>query len=234
MAGEDVFTRWSQSKRERILTSRVEPTQAIARAIEKAKRPPAVWVNASAVGYYGSTGDKPVDETSPAGADRLAEVCKQWESAQTDCLCPETKLSTIRIGFVLGRGGGAFPLLRRLTKLLLGSALGSGKQWVPWIHVDDVARIFALAVDQRLEGPLNAVGPYPVTNAQLMTELRKQMRRPWAPNVPKPVLSLGALIKLPPTEVTLASQRALPGRLQTLGFDYKFPTLESALADLLA
>ena len=233
VVGENVFTHWTDEKKARLMNSRVEPTKAIAQAIDQCKNPPASWVNASAVGYYGDTGDTQVTETSPPGNDFLAEICKNWEAAQAECTCQHTKKCAVRIGFVLGKDGGAFPILRKLTKSFLGSQQGSGKQWVPWIHVEDLARVFRLCVEQRLESPIKGVGSQPVTNAELMSTLRKQMHRPWTPPAPKLAFALGSLVTLPPTGVTLASQRAMPARLEYLQFQYKFPTLDLAISDLL-
>lgn len=233
VVGENVFTHWTEEKKARLMGSRVEPTKAIAQAIDSCMNPPASWVNASAVGYYGDTGDNQVTETSPPGNDFLAGICKNWEAAQAECTSQHTKKAAVRIGFVLGKDGGAFPILRKLTKSFLGSQQGSGNQWVPWIHLDDLARIFRLCVEERLESPINGVGLEPVTNAELMATLRLQMHRPWAPPAPKFALALGSLLALPPTEVTLASQRAMPARLEYLKFEYKFPTLDQAIGDLL-
>lgn len=232
VVGESVFTHWTEEKKKQMLSSRVDPTKAIGAAIAKCKKQPAVWVNASAVGYYGNVYE-PVNEWSPAGDDFLAEVCKNWEAAQEESNTPRTKKCQARIGFVLGNGGGGFPILKKLTKLFLGSAQGSGRQYCAWIHIDDIAGAFHFCVDRQLEGPVNFVGPEPVTNLHLMEELRQKMHRPWAPNVPKFALKIGSAVALPPTEVTLASQRVLPDRLKALEYNYRFPTLDKALEDLL-
>jgi uncharacterized protein (TIGR01777 family) len=232
VVGESVFTHWSDEKRKQILSSRVEPTRAIGQAIAKCENPPAAWVNASAVGYYGSVYE-PTTEASPPGNDFLADVCKQWEGAQNEFELLLTNKSQVRIGFVLGRDGGAFPMLQKLTKFGLGSAQGDGKQWMGWIHIEDVTAIFALCVDKRRQGPVNATAPNPVTNAEFMAKLREAMHRPWAPNMPKIALKLGSLGPLPPTEVTLSSQRVLPQQVQQLGYQFKFTHLDDALKDLL-
>jgi uncharacterized protein (TIGR01777 family) len=232
VVGESVFTHWTEEKKERMMSSRVEPTKAIGQAIARCKKPPAIWINASAVGYYGSIYN-PANEWSPAGDDFLAEVCKNWEQAQETAETPKTKKCQIRIGFVLGKNGGAFPVLKKLTASFLGSAIGSGKQFVAWIHVKDLAGSIAFCVDRQLEGPVNLVGPHPITNEELMANLRRLMHRPWVPKVPKFVLSLGSTITLPPPEVTLASQNVFPERLQALEYQYRFPNLDSALKDLL-
>ncbi len=232
VVGENVFTHWTEEKKKRMMSSRVEPTKAIGDAIKRCKKPPAVWVNASAVGYYGSTYE-PANEWSPSGNDYLAEVCRNWEAAQEEAQAPATKKCRARIGFVLGKDGGAFPVLKRLTGLLLGSAQGSGKQFCAWIHVADVAGAFRFCVERQLEGPVNLVGPSPVTNNELMEKLRQKMHRPWVPNVPRFVLQIGSAVALPPPEVTLASQNAVPERLQALSYPYRFETLDSAFDDLL-
>ena len=233
VVGESVFAHWTEDKKKRIISSRVDPARALGQAITQMQNPPKVWVNASAVGYYGSIYD-PATESSPPGNDFLAEVCKRWEAAQLESDTPRTKKSQTRIGFVLGNGGGAFPMLRKLTKIFLGSAQGSGKQYMAWVHVKDVAGAFRFCVEQQLEGPINVVGPQPCTNNELMAALRKKMHRPWVPNVPKFILALGSAFALPPTEVSLASQNALPERLKQLDYKFRYSTLDATLGDLLA
>ena len=232
VVGETVFTRWTDEKYQSMISSRVDSTKAIGQAIAKCKKPPPVWVNASAVGYYGSVYD-PTNEWSPPGSDHLADICKQWEEAQQETNTPRTRKCQARMGFVLGQGGGAFPMLRKLTRLFLGSALGSGKHFVAWVHVEDVVGAIRFCVERQLEGPVNVVGPQAVTNAELMATLRKEMHRPWVPNVPKFILTFASAFALPPTEVTLASQNVFPERLKALEYPYRFPTLDSALEDLL-
>ena len=232
VVGENVFTHWTDEKKKLFISSRVDPTKAIGEAITQCKNPPQSWVNASAVGYYGSVYE-PTTESGPLGSDFLAEVCKEWEAAQEEH-SGATKKARVRIGFVLGKDGGAFPILKKLTTAFLGSAQGDGNQWMGWVHVKDVAGIFRMCVERRLEGPINATAPTPVTNSDFMKELRHEMHRPWAPNVPKFALSLGSSIALPPPEVTLASQRVLPARALELGYNFRFPTLKVALEDLLS
>jgi uncharacterized protein len=232
VVGESVFTHWTEEKKQRLMSTRVEPTKLIGEAIKRCKKPPAMWVNASAVGYYGST-QQPANEWSPPGADFLAQICQNWEAAQEDAQTPNTRKCSARIGFVLGRDGGGFPILRRLTKLFLGSAQGAGKQYCAWVHVDDVAGAFRFCIERHLEGPVNIVGPEPVTNAALMRLLRRKLHRPWVPNVPKLFLEIGSAFALPPVEVTLSSQRVVSERLRSLEYPYRFPTLDGAIDDLL-
>jgi uncharacterized protein (TIGR01777 family) len=233
VVGENVFTHWTDEKKREFISSRVDPTRVLGEAIKQCNTPPQAWVNASAVGYYGSVYE-PTTEIAAAGTDYLAEVCKQWEAAQIEADCPATHKSRVRIGFVLGKEGGAFPILRKLTASFLGSAQGDGNQWVGWIHVEDVARIFRFCVEHGVDGPINATAPSPLENNAFMARLRQEMHRPWVPNVPKFALKLGSLVALPPPEVTLSSQHALPKRALELGYKFRFPTLYSALKDLLA
>lgn len=233
LSGKSAFGRWTPEHRRAILRSRVEPTEAIGKAIQACKTPPPVWVNASAVGFYGDTGDKEVDEFGSLAQDPLAEVCRKWEAAQMDHDREGVRKVRLRIGFVLGRNGGAFPLLRRLTLCFLGSAIGSGRQWVPWIHLRDLCSCFRTCIESDVAGPVNGVGPEPVTNNQMMAELRRALRRPWAPNVPAPLLKLGEIFGLPPASVTLTSSRVRSSILPELGFRYRFPTLPSAFEDLV-
>lgn len=234
LAGKEILGRWTQESKRQFLTSRVDSTATLARAVEQCQVPPLSWLNASAVGYYGEQGEKVLDENSPSGSNYLAALCREWEAAQESCRASTAK-ARMRIGFVLGRGGGAFPILRKLTQAFLGSALGSGRQWVPWIHLEDLARAFVFCAENRVEGPVNAVGPNPARNAQLMEALRSVLHRPWAPNVPKALLRAASYVALPPPEeTTLISQRVIPARLNELAFEFRHPMLERALQALAA
>lgn len=227
VSGEPIFPFWTEAKKRRILASRLEPTTAICQAIKECARTPAVWINASAVGYYGDTGDATTDERGAAGTDFLAKVCREWEDAQSGCET-NTRRVTVRIGLPLGHRGGALPMLARLTKFYIGGSIGNGKQWIPWIAIDDLAALFRWCVESDVNGPVNGVGPGPVTNAELMATMRKVMGRPFAPSVPAAILKLGQVIKLP-TDLLLNSSRVVSSMLQSKGFEYRFNDLESAL-----
>jgi uncharacterized protein (TIGR01777 family) len=215
-----------------IAASRVNSVKAIAAAIENLAAPPLVWVQASAVGYYGDTGARLCDESAPAGSDALAEVCRQWEDAFTAVKTPARKV-TLRLGFVLGRESGALPVLRTLTRFFLGGAAGNGRQYVSWIHLADVAAIFKAAVtDDSFSGVINAVGPQAVTNAELMRTLRAVMHRPWSPPAPALAIKLGARLMGSEGSLALISQRCEPKKLRERGFRFQFPELYAALTDL--
>jgi hypothetical protein len=216
-----------------IIGSRVNSVNVIARALERMKSPPRVWVQASAVGFYGDTKDQPCDETAPVGNDPLAKVCDDWEAAFVAAKSPDTRKVTLRIGFVLGRDGGALPVLTRLTKLFLGGAAGDGRQYISWIHLADLVQMFVAAVEgETLPGVFNAVAPNAVTNAEFMRELRHVWHRPWSPPVPKLAVKLGAWLMRSEPSLALISQRCLPGRFYAAGFSFQFPDLPAALNDL--
>lgn len=233
LSGQSVFGRWTPERRRAVKSSRVVSTRLIGQALAQAKSPPPAWINASAVGYYGHTGDALVDEESPSGSDYMAEVCREWEAAQDEAELPDTRKVRVRIGFVLGHNGGAFPLLYRLTRLFLGSAIGTGRQWVPWVHLRDLTSMFVSLIESDIAGVVNGVGPAPVRNSQLMAAMRKVVGRPWVPNVPVPILKLGEIFGLPPTDVAVCSSRVVSSVLPEMGFRYQFPTLKSALDDLV-
>lgn len=233
LTGKPINCRHTAENLRAILASRVDSVTALATALAAATRPPRVWVQASAVGYYGDTGAVACDEAAPAGDDTLARICREWEGSFAAAVLPSTQKVTLRIGVVLGRDGGALPLLSKLTRCFLGGAAGNGRQYVSWIHLDDLVAMFVAAVeDQRLSGPFNAVSPLPVTNRELMSQLRQTFHRPWSPPVPAPALKLGAWLMGTESSLALISQRCLPKRFLEHGFHLRFPELPGALRDL--
>lgn len=233
LAGASIFQRWTPAYKKTILDSRVRSTRNLVQALESRHSPePAVLVSASAVGYYGMTGDQELDESSPGGPDFLAQVCRQWEAEATQAQHAGARVALTRFGIVLGEHGGALDQMLPLFRRGLGGPLGSGRQWFSWIHQRDLVAALALALsDPRVQGPMNCTAPQPVTNRQLARALGKALDRPaWLPAPAFAVrLALGEL-----GSVALAGQRVLPRLLLALGFEFGFPTLEAALADLLA
>lgn len=216
-----------------IAASRVNSVRAIAAAIGQVKNPPRAWVQASAVGFYGDAGDAVRDENSFAGADALAEVCRQWEAAFAAADVPRTRKITLRIGVVLGRDGGALPVLAKMTRFFLGGAAGSGRQYISWIHIADLtAMVAAVVADEKLSGIFNAVAPDPVTNAEFMRELRHALRRPWNPPAPEFAVKLGARLTGSEGSLALVSQRCAPKRFLEAGFKFRFVDVAAALNDL--
>src|ERR1017187_1121456 len=216
-----------------IIASRVNSVNAIAAAIGKVEKPPRVWVQASATGFYGDTGDIACDESAPAGSNALAQICRQWEAACAAANVPQTRQVTLRIGFVLGRDGGALPVLSKMTKYFLGGAAGSGRQFISWIHLADLTQMFAAAVEnKKLSGTFNAVAPNAITNAEFMHELRRALHRPWSPPAPAFAVKLGARLMGSEGSLALASQRCAPKKFLAAGFQFQFADLASALNDL--
>jgi len=216
-----------------ILDSRVKSVHAIAAAIEHVKIPPKVWLQASAVGYYGNSGDRICDEDAPPGNDTLTMICKQWETAFNSAKNPKTRKVLMRIGFVLGHDGGALPIVATLTKWFLGGRAGSGQHFISWIHIADLARMFIEAAEvQTLYGTFNAVGPEPATNAEFMRTLRKVLHRPWSPSVPEFAIRIGARLMKTEPSLALAGCRCVPKRFQENNFRFQFNHLRTALEEI--
>ena len=234
LAGESVAEgRWSEAKKARIMDSRVRGTEAVVSALAAlpAEKRPPVLVSASAVGYYGDRGDEELTEESAPGSDFLAEVCKAWEREARKAEALGVRVVCLRIGIVLGEDGGALSKMLTPFKLGVGGRLGSGQQWMPWIHRDDLVGLIRFAIDQgALSGPVNAAAPKPVINRDFTSILASALHRPAF--LPAPGfglrLALGEF-----AEVLLGSQRVLPERALEAGYSFRFPQLEGALAAIL-
>ncbi len=227
LAGESIGKRrWDMSVKEEILASRVRTTRAIVKAINSKIIHSDVLINGSAVGYYGARGDEEVTESEHAGSDFLAEVCQKWEDEAYKVKNGLTRVVTLRTGIVLGDEGA----LNKMTipyKYYLGGPLGSGKQWLSWIHVEDLTRIIQFIIEHKeIKGPVNAVSPNPSTMKEFSKALGKTMNRPsWMP-VPEFLLKI-AMGQM--SEMLVHGQKAVPGIISEAGFEYKFPKLEEAL-----
>ncbi len=222
LAGRSINCRFAEENRSQILDSRVNSTHALANAVAGTATPPPLFVQTSGIGYYRSSDERVIDENAPAGSDFMAEVCRHWEGALHEFALPATRKVILRIGIVLGRSGGALSVLERLAKAYLGGAAGSGRQFVSWIHIDDLMRIAVAAIELHdLSGVFNATTPNPVTNAELMRELRRVLRRPWSPPVPAPLVRLGGWLMGREGGLALQSFRILPKRLLDAGFTFE-------------
>jgi uncharacterized protein (TIGR01777 family) len=231
LAGEPLFGGpFNAARRRRVRDSRVDSTCALAAALAAlpTDERPAVWVCASAVGFYGSRGDESLSEQAGPGRGFLAELCGDWEAATRPAAEVGVRVVNLRIGIALAREGGALALMRRPFALGLGGRLGDGQQWVPWIQLDDLVALLRFALDEEsLSGPLNAVGPAPARNAALTTALSRVLRRPALIPVPGFAIRL-ALGEL--ADELLGSKRVLPERALAAGFRFAHPELEEALA----
>ena len=232
LAGATVSKRWTTKYKQEIFDSRTRTAETLFRAIAKLPQHNIkTFVSASAVGFYKSNFDETYVESDGPGNDFLSQVCQHWEAASDKMQQLGLRVGKLRIGIVLGRGGGVLGQLEPITKLGLGAPLGNGKQWMSWIHLTDLARLFVFALEnQKVTGAINAGGPAPVTNRELSKALAKTLHRPFiAPAVPAFALKL-ALGEM--AAIALMSQKVSEAKTKKLGFDYQFQTLEAALNDL--
>jgi uncharacterized protein len=230
LAGESILGLWTRDKRRRILESRVQGTRRLVEGIAAAPVKPRVLVSASAIGFYGDTGDRVVDEASPAGTGFLAEVAQAWEAEAVKAEALGVRVVRLRIGFVLGRDGGAMRLIRPVFRLGLGGRLGSGRQWMSCIEVGDLAVMVVRCLhDESLSGPVNAVMPEPVTNAEFTRAVARSVHRPALFPVPAFALRLvlGDL-----SHLLLDSQRVVPKTLHAQAFAYRYASISTAMSGL--
>lgn len=231
LAGESVAEgRWTSAQKARIRESRVVGTRNLVAGIARAEPRPRVLVSASAVGYYGDRGEEELTEASAPGNDFLAEVCVEWERAARVAEQHGVRVVLARTGIVLGQGGA---LAKMLTPFRLGAGgpLGNGRQWMPWIHVADLARLYLHAADTTsIQGPMNAVGPHPVRNSEFTKALGRALHRPAF--MPAPYLGL-RLVFGEFAKVLFASQRVIPRVALDTGFHFEYPQIAAALAEIL-
>jgi uncharacterized protein (TIGR01777 family) len=233
LAGKSINCRHTASNRREIVDSRINAVRVLGEAIKQSTAPPRAFVQASAVGVYGNTGDRWCDEQAPHGEGFMVEVCDQWERASEEIKASNLRISILRIGFALGPGGGALEYLARLTRCFLGGHIGTGRQFISWIHVADLNRMFLWAIErEKIRGMFNATSPSPVTNAEFMDELRWALRRPWSPPVPALAAYVGAWVMRTEASLALTGQRCEPQRFRDEGFVFEFPNLRVALADV--
>jgi len=234
LAGHTINCRHTPENQKRIVTSRVNSVRAITEAIRDYQTPPAVLVQGSAIGFYGDTGDTACDESAANGSGFRAEACRAWEAALDPATLPQTRCVTLRTGVVLGRDGGALPMLAQITRWFLGGAVGSGRQFISWIHQQDFNRIILAAIEHPdWRGTYNGTAPNPVTNAEFMRELRRALHRPWSPPAPAFAVRLLAPWIGTDASLALASERVVPRRLLESGFNFSFPHVRAALEEIL-
>ncbi len=232
LAGASIFDRWTKKHKKAIRDSRVLTTRNLVTALSGREGKETVLLSTSAVGYYGFCGDEELNENNAPGSDFLASVTREWESSALEAEELGVRVVLCRFGIVLGSGGGALAELLPFFRKGLGSPLGSGKQWVSWIHEQDLVDIYLFLIEQKGEkGPINCTAPNPVTNKELTKALGEALEKPTVmPAVP------AFVIKLKMGEVgsvLLNGQKVLPQRLLDMGFDFRFPGIREALKDLL-
>jgi uncharacterized protein (TIGR01777 family) len=229
LAGEPVAQRWNDEVRARIRDSRILGTRKLVEAISRAREKPAVLVSASAIGIYGDRGDEILTESSPLGSGFLADVCRDWESEADRAERLGLRVVRMRIGVVLGKDGGALAKMAPVFRAFAGGRLGSGQQWMPWIHVDDLAKLFVHAIENQVQGVWNATAPNPVSNSEFTRELARAVHRPAL--LPVPAFALRVAFGEFGYHM-LESARVIPEAALKAGFEFDYPTLDKAFAAL--
>ena len=229
LAGESIAAkRWSDAQKQRIEDTRLRATRSLVQAINAAKSPPSVFISGSAVGYYGPHGDDVVTEETAAGLDFLARVCVKWEADAARATSKRTRVIALRTGLVLDKTGGALPRIALPFQLFAGGPVGSGRQYWPWIHLDDWVEMVRWAiVTAGLSGPVNATAPNPVTSTDFAHHLGHALSRPAF--LPAPAFALRFILGEMADALLLSGQRALPAKAQGLWFTYRYPHLADAL-----
>lgn len=235
LAGKSVDCRYNEKNKAEILASRIESTKILNEAILKCKNPPKHFINSSTATIYRHSEDKEMDEYSgEIGNDFSMNVAKSWEETFYEVETPKTLKTAIRTSIVLGKNGGAFVPLKKLTQLGLGGKNGSEKQFISWIHEKDFARAIAFIIEKELSGSINVVAPKPIRNKEFMKKLQKAMGIPFGLSISKSLLEFGAKIIKTETELVLKSRNVIPKRLTENGFDFEFADLEKTFKNLLS
>jgi uncharacterized protein (TIGR01777 family) len=230
LAGSPVAQRWSASAKQDIRESRVAGTRNLVQALSKLRRKPGVLICASAIGYYGSRGDEVLVESAAPGSGYLAEVCVAWEKEAQAAEALGMRVVRVRTGIVLDARGGALPRMLPPFRMGAGGKLGSGRHWMSWIHLEDLAALFQFVLTTPVSGAVNGVAPNPVTNAGFTRALAAAVHRPAI--FPVPAFALRLLFG-EMSEILLASQRVKPQAAESAGFTFRFPELAGALAAVL-
>lgn len=231
LMGEPVAQRWTPQAKDRIRRSRIDSTRQIVSAIAGLRHKPSVLISASAIGYYGNRGDEILTEASMPGVGFLADVCINWEYEAARARDLGLRVAIIRIATVLGREGGALPKMLTPFRWGIGGRFGSGKQWLSWIHIADLARLFLFAADTKVSGALNGSSPKPVTNAEFTRILARAVHRPAIFPIPQFALNL-ALGEM--SDFLFDSLRVVPATTEKAGFTFEHPDLTEALPNLLS
>lgn len=221
--------RWTPDYKRQLTVSRVGSTRALSDLLAGLRNPPKTLIAASAIGIYGNRGDEKLDESSAPGSGFLADVCRQWEEATQAAQRAGIRVVHVRFGVVLGNGPGALGKMLPIFRLGLGGRLGSGRQWMSWVSLEDAIAVVLFVLEHsELAGPVNLTAPNPVTNAQFTRALARQLHRPAL--LPAPAFALRLALGEMANEALLSSERAFPTKLLAAGFRFAHPTIEDALA----
>ncbi|APH05607.1 TIGR01777 family oxidoreductase [Bacillus weihaiensis] len=230
--GKSVNCIYTKKNKQALIESRIHSVKVLQEAILSCKNPPQAFVQAGSLAIYGNT-KQVCEETSEHGEGFSVEICEKWEEQFFRVELPETRKVLYRIGFVLGKGGGALDPLKKLVSLNLGGTVGSGTQYISWLHIDDCNEMFVKAIEEKTyEGIFNATSPTPVTNKEFMKSLRKVMGKGWSPPAPAPLVWLGAytVMRTEPS-LALTGRNCIPKRLLDQHFSFQYVELEHALKD---
>ncbi len=235
LTGKSVNCRYNQKNKEEIIRSRVDSTNVLAQAVKQLQSAPKLWINASSATIYRDSEDKEMDEyTGEVGSGFSVDVCKQWEAAFNKADVPGTRKLMLRISMVLGHGGGIIPEMKGLVKKGLGGKMGSGNQYMSWIHESDfLAALRFLIENEKAEGAFNITSPNPIRNKDFMALMRKIMNQKFGLPATKWMLEIGAVFLKTETELILKSRRVVPARLLKEGFTFKYATVDQAFKNLL-
>jgi hypothetical protein len=233
LAGASIAgARWTRQRKQLLRSSRVDTTRALVEALARMSARPRVLVSASATGYYGNRGDETLTEASQPGTDFLSGIAKEWESEALKAEALGIRVVRVRLGVILSKHGGALPQMMRPFRFGVGGKIATGNQWMSWITLDDAVAILRLALENaNITGPLNAISPQPVTNADFTKLLAAALHRPAL--FPAPAFALRLLLGEMADNLLLSSQRALPAQLQKLNFQFAHPDLSTALSAIL-
>ncbi len=230
LMGENIGgKKWDETQKKKIYDSRITSTRLLVEGMKNLSKKPGALISASAIGIYGNRGDEVLDENAPQGNDFLAGVCRDWETEANKAQEMKMRVVILRTGVVLGKGGGALKKMLPVFKLGLGGRLGSGKQYMSWIHVDDLAAMYVQAAeDPTMSGVYNAVSPYPATNAEFTKALGRRLKRPTLFTAPEFAIrkALGEM-----STIILEGQKVVPTRFKEKKFQFKSATLEKTLKE---
>lgn len=230
LAGEPLAQRWNAELKQRIEESRADLPRRFLELVAHDSRRPSVYVSASAIGYYGTSETATFDEESPPGDDFLAHVCVAWEREARRAADLRMRVAIVRTGVALGTDGGALAKILPPFRAGAGGRVGSGRQWLSWVHIDDLVGIYLVALSREIDGVVNACAPNPVTNAEFTADLGAALHRPT--KLPVPTIALRALLG-EGADILLKGQRVLPRRTELIGYRFRFPELRAALVNLL-
>jgi len=234
LVGKNVNCRYTPANLAEINESRVHSVRATVKAINACQRPPEVWVQAASLAIFGDSGDRLCDERSVPGIGIPVDTCLMWERAWSEGHTPRTRKVLLRMSFVLGEGGGVLRMLVNLARFCLGGAVGSGRQGISWIHVEDMNRLWIEAIENpAMSGVYNATSPHPVSNREFMGTLRSTLHRPWCPSTPAFLVPFGCWLLRTEPVLALTGRMGVPARLLKEGFEFKYPDVGDALRQVL-